>query len=109
MLHLHLVIDRVDGFGASLDGEHKPCILQLLLQRRDERGDIRVTLGFLGCQLVRDIFIFGIVGELQRQILHLRLDLIQTQAVSQRSVQLSRLFRHMTTTVAVALLVQSTQ
>ena len=107
MLHLHLVIDRVDGFRPTLDRELEARVVQLLLQRSDKRGYIRIALRLLRRQLVRDIFIFCIVGKLQRQILHLRLDLIQTQTVSQWSMQTRSLVGYMPTTIRISLLVQS--
>ena len=56
-----------------------------------------------------DMLVHIIIEELQRQVLHLRLDLIQTQTVRHRRMQRLRLFRDMTTTLRIPFRVQLTQ
>ena len=80
------MIDGVDGFGSAFDGKDKSFGLEFGFQRRDEGSDIRFPLRFLGIELVRDIFIGVLIEELERQVLHFRFYLIQTQTMRHGSM-----------------------
>ena len=84
VLHLHLMVDRVNGFRPTLDGKCKAFGFQLLFERRDEGRDIGFALRFLGVQLMGDVLVSLVIQELQREILHLGFYLIQTQTVCHR-------------------------
>ena len=64
VLRLHLVINRVDGFGSSFDSEDKARVFEFLLQRGDKAGDIGITLRLFGIERMRNIFICLVVGKL---------------------------------------------
>ena len=100
------MVDGVNGFGTAFDGKDKTLLLQFLLQRRNERRHVRFPFCFFGIQRVRDIFIGVIVKKLQRQVLHLGLDLIQTQTVCHRSMKRLRLFGDVPPTIRVSFLIE---
>ena len=109
MLRLHLMINGMNRFRSSLDSKDKPFRLEFLLERGDKRSYICLALRFFGIQRVRDIFIGVVVQKLQRKVFHLRLDLVQTQPVRHRSVQILRLFSYMTTAIRIAFFIQLTE
>ena len=87
LLLLHLIVDGMDGLGASFDMELQAERAQFFLHRANEGGDVGVTLLFLGIQRVRNLFIYSVIGELERQVLQFCFDYIQTQTVSQGGVE----------------------
>ena len=87
VLGLHLVPDAGYGLGATFDGELEPRLLQLGLDRSDERLDVSLTcaLGLveLACNVIIDITVLI----LDHHILHLTLDGVQTQTVGHRDIE----------------------
>ena len=64
MLRLHLVVDAMDGFRTTFDSESKSVFFELLLEWRNERGDVSIALRFFLIERVRDILIGLVVGKL---------------------------------------------
>ena len=106
MLHLHLMVDGVNGFGPPLDSKGKSLLLQFFLQRGDKGGNIRLALRLLGVQRVRDIFIGVVIKELECQILHFRFDLVQAQTMRHRCVQILGFPGYMSAFFRITLFVQ---
>ena len=74
VLCLHLVPYAGYGLGASLDGELESRLLQLGLDRSDERLDVSLTRPFGLIELPCNIIIYVPMLILDRHILHLTLD-----------------------------------
>ena len=103
------MIDTVNGLRTPLDCELKTRSLEFLLQRSNKRCNISIALCFLLIERMGNILVGLVIKEFERQILHLRLNGIQTQSVCQRSMQLFCFARHMATTIRVALLIHCTK
>ena len=86
-LFLHLLVDGVDGLGASLHVELQAGIFQLLLNRLDKGSNVSVarSLGFV--QLLLDMIIHFFLCILQRKVLQFRFQLVKPQLVGEGSIQ----------------------
>ena len=73
---------------ASLDVELQSRFRHLLLDRFDKSGDILVAGSLCFVQLILDEIICLFLRIFERQILQFRFQLIQSQLVSQRSIQI---------------------
>ena len=94
LLLLHLLVDGVDGLGASLDVELQSGLLQLPPYGGDEGGYVAVARGLGLVQLVLDVVVHVVLGVLQREVFQLRLQLVQSQLVGQRGVEVGGLACH---------------
>ena len=65
-LFLHLLIDGMDGLGASFDVEFQPGLFQLSAYRFDESVDIPVACCLGGIQFVLDVVIDVVLCIFQR-------------------------------------------
>ena len=95
LLLLHLLVDGVDGLGASLDVEVQSRLFQLLLYRSDESGYILVArcLGFV--QFLLDVVVDFLLRVLQRKVFQFRLQFVQTQLMGEGSVQIGGFIGHL--------------
>ena len=108
MLHLHLMVDGVDGFGTTFDSKDEACLGQFLGYRGYKTLYIRIAFRLLGIQRTRDILKGVVIGELKGEIFHLRFYLVQTQTVRQLGMQFGCLTSYMTTVGAVPFFIQTT-
>ena len=94
-LLLHLLPDGVYALGAPLHVELQPGLLQPLLDWRDELADVGVAAFLRGIQL----FLYHVVGVVlhvfQRQVFQLALQLVESQLVGQRGIQVVGLLAHL--------------
>ena len=81
LLHLELVVNGGDGLGPALDVKPQPRLPQTLLHRLDKGGDVSVAGILCLGQFLLDIGVSLAVGVLQRQVVHLALDRIESHAV----------------------------
>ena len=93
-LLLNLVPDGVDGFRPPFDVELQSRLRYLPFDRFDERRNVFVARGFRLVELVFDEVISVGLRILQRQILQLRLQLIEPQLMGQRRVKIRRFVCH---------------
>ena len=100
-LLLHLLIDGVDGLGASLHVELQSGILQFLLNRLDESGNVSVTGSLRFVQLILDMIIYILLHVFQGEVFQFRLQFVETQFVSEWSIQISGFVRHLLACVVV--------
>ena len=78
----------MDGLGTSLDMELQSSLLQSFIDRLDEVLYVGVTTLLRLAQLVLDMIVRIVFQVLQREVLQFRLQLIETQLVSQGCIQI---------------------
>ena len=103
------MVDRMDGLGATFDGESKSFVFEFLLQRRNKFSDIGIALGLLGIQCVSNVLLCFIVGEFEGEVLHLGLDLVESETVCEGCMERLRLFCDMSPMFRVAFFIQLTE
>ena len=90
LLLLELIIYRMYRLGAAFDFELEARLFQLLLDRGDELGDVGVARTLRLVQLLLDEVELLAVGIFERQILQFALDGVETQAMGEGRVEVSR-------------------
>ena len=93
-LLLNLVPYRMNRLGSPLDVELQSCFRHLLLDRLDKSSDILVAGSLRLIQLILDKIIRFLLRIFERQIFQFRFQLIQSQLVRQRSIQICSFVRH---------------
>ena len=88
MLVLHLAPDGVGCLHALLDGIFDAHLLEGILDGRCELVEQLTTLGLGGGELLLDDVVFVGMLVLEAEILQLRLDLVQSEAVGQRCIDI---------------------
>ena len=101
LLLLHLLADGVDALRTSLDVVLEPGSSQFLVYRVNERGDILVAGCLGGIELLLDVVVHVVLRVLEREVLQLRLQLVQAQLMRQRSIQVGRLVGHLQASLVV--------
>ena len=86
MLVLHLVPDGVGTFDACLQFVLYSHAVESLANGSGELGEERIALRLRVGELVLDVVVFVRVLILERKVLQLGLDLVQTETVCQRSI-----------------------
>ena len=109
LLLFQLIINGMDRLGTPFYVELQTEFLQLLLDRCDKLGNIDVARTLRFIQLFLDEIILLRVGIFQRQIFQFALDLVKSQAVSQRGVQVRRFGSQPQPVVVLQLLAQAHQ
>ena len=82
----HLFVDGVDGLVASGDGVVQVFAVQHVLDLGDKTGNVRLLRLIRLAQQPDNVLVGLRLGVLEREVLHLRLDVVQPQPVCQRSV-----------------------
>ena len=103
------MVDRMDGLGATFDGESKSFVFEFLLQRRNKFGDIGIAFGLFCIECVSDVFIRFVVGKFEGEVLHLGLDLVESETVCEGCMERLRLFCDMSPMFRVAFFIQLTE
>ena len=93
-LLFHLLVDGVDGLGTSFHVELQSGLFQFFLYRFDECVNVAVARLFGGIQFILDIIVHVVLRVFQRQILQFRFQLVQSQFVCQRGIQVGRFVGH---------------
>ena len=92
MLALHLAPNRVDMLRTAIDfGVLNPVLLEQGTQFRHKVLNITLTLDALLTQVARNLLIVIVMEEAEGEIFKLPLELTDTQAVSQRGVDIGNL------------------
>ena len=94
LLFLHLLPDAVYTLGTSFHVEFELCILQLFIYRCYEAFNISITTLFGGIELVLYHVVSIVLKILQAEVFQLALQFVQTQLVSQRCIQVTRLLAY---------------
>ena len=94
-LFLHFLPDRVYRLSAPLDMEFQSCCCQTLADRLDETLDIGITTFLRSTQFLLDMIICIMLQIFQRQVLQLRLHLIESQLVGKRRIEIGSLLTHL--------------
>ena len=94
LLLLHLLVDGVDGLGASLHVELQSGFLQLALDGLDELGDVGIARRLRLVQFIFDVVIDAAVGIFQRQVLEFRFQFVESQLVGQRGIEVGCFIGH---------------
>ena len=95
MLFLHFLVDTVDMLRPAGYLAGNARLLQLMLDRRDHVGNETLAIQALLVQQFGNFLVQLRLGETERQILQLPLDLPHPQAVGQRGEDFQRLARHL--------------
>ena len=93
-LLLNLVPYRMNRLGTPLDVELQSCFRHLPLDRFDKSSDILVAGRLRLVQLILDKIVRFLLRIFERQIFQFRFQLIQSQLVRQRSIQICSFVRH---------------
>ena len=101
VLGLHLVPYAGYGLGTSLDCELEPGLLQLCLDRADERLDVSLACALGLVELAGDVIIDVTVLIFDHHILHFALDGVQTQTVGHGDIEQTALLGYMQTVVII--------
>ena len=88
LLLFQLIINGMDRLGTSFNVEMQSGFFQFLLDRCDESGNIKVARTFSLVQLPFDEIVLFAVGIFQRQIFQFAFDLIQSEPVCERCIQI---------------------
>ena len=101
-LLLNLVPYRMNRLGTPLDVELQSCFRHLPLDRFDKSSDILVAGRLRLVQLILDKIVRFLLRIFERQIFQFRFQLVQSQLMCQRSIQVSSLVRHFEPVLLVA-------
>lgn len=82
----HLFVDGVDGLVAPGDGVVQVFAVQHILDLGDKTGNVRLLRLIRLAQQPDDVLVGLRLGVFEREVLHLRFDVVQPQPVRQRSV-----------------------
>ena len=94
LLFLHLLPDGVYRLGAPFHVKLQACLLQMFLHRSNETLDVGIAALLGGIELLLN-HIVGIVLEIfQAQVFKLALQLIESELVGQRRIQIGSLLAH---------------
>ena len=85
----------MNRFGTSFDVELQSGFLYLLLDRVDKGGDILITGSLRFVELLLYIIVSFPLCIFQRQVFQFRFQLVKSQLVCQRSIQISCFVRHL--------------
>ena len=100
-LLLHLLPDGVYRLGAPLDVKRQASPCQLVADRLYEALDIAVTTLLRLGELVLDEVVGVVLQVLEREVLQFGFQLVETQFMSQRRIQVGRLLAHLTAQLVV--------
>ena len=95
LLLLHLLPDAVDALRATLDVTVDTCCLHLLLYWFDETVDIGITGCFRLTQFFADMVVGVVLHILKREVFEFTLQLIESEFMSQRRIEISRFLAHL--------------
>ena len=93
LLFLHLLPDAVNALGTALHVVFEPCSVKFLCNRTNKPLYIGITALLCGIQVVLNHVVGIMLKVFQREVLQFTLQLVQSQLMSQRCIEIACLFR----------------
>ena len=95
ILRLHLLVNGIEVFRATIDLRCDPSLGEFLLQDGDDLGDIAFSLSFLFGDILFELPIHSGMQVAQGVVFEVTLEPIDTEPVGQRSINIKGFLRNL--------------